>query len=88
MSAGFSDDWVQMLELIRYVAAAGTEEKLNNVIKNFKAGRVDVFRGNYTGVRVNDPNDTIDLRNGFTENENSSQPSFNYILKDCVVLEN
>ncbi|MBQ3278046.1 MAG: BMP family ABC transporter substrate-binding protein [Clostridia bacterium] len=88
MSAGFSDDWVQMLELNRYVAAAGTEEKLNNVIKNFKAGRVDVFRGNYTGVRVNDPNDTIDLRNGFTENENSSQPSFNYILKDCVVLEN
>ena len=88
MSAGFSDDWVQMLELNRYVAATGTEEKLNNVIRNFKAGKVEVFKGNYTGVSVDDPNATIDLRTGYTENADSSQPSFNYILKDYVVLEN
>jgi len=88
MSAGFSDEWVQMLELNRYVAAPGTEEKLNNVIKSFKSGRIDVFKGNYTGVNVSDPNDTIDLRKGYTENADSSQPSFRYILKDYVILEN
>ena len=88
MSAGFSDDWVQMLELNRYVAAPGTEDKLNNVISSFKSGRIDVFKGNYTGVNVDDPNDVIDLRKGYAENADTSQPSFCYILKDYVILEN
>ena len=32
--------------------------------------------------------DTIDLTAGYEENQNSSIPSFGYILKDCIRVEN
>ena len=88
MSAGFDEDWVQMLELNVYLAAPGTEQKLEETIEGFRAGKIDVFRGNYTGVSTTDPNDVIDLRQGYTEHRNSSSPSFHYVLRDYIIEEN
>jgi len=87
LSAGFAQDWVQLLELNNFAAAAGTEEKLNRVIEEFRRGQIDVFRGNYIGVNPHDSSDTIDLSKGYTENRDSSNPSFGYILKDYIVVE-
>ena len=53
-----------------------------------KKGRIKIFSGNYTGVNPMNPADTIDLNNGYTECQYSSRPSFNYILKDCIIIEN
>ena len=88
ISAGFDQNWVQILELNKQLAAPGTEEKLNRVIDSLKKGKIDVFRGDYTGVNPDDPTDTIDLNQGYRENEKSSSPSFRYILQDCVIEEN
>ncbi len=87
MSAGFENGWVELLDLNNYAAAEGTEAKLEKAIENMTKGRIRVFSGNYTGVSSLNPLETIDLNEGYTENEYSSNPSFNYILNDCVMIE-
>ena len=88
LSAGFENGWVELLELNRFIAAEGTEDKIAKAVDSLKKGRLKVFSGNYTGVNPQDPSDVIDLNGGYTENQYSSRPSFGYILQDCVVVEN
>ena len=88
VSAGFENGWVEMLDLNQQVAASGTQEAMDNAIEQFNRGNVDfVFKGNYTGVNPEDPSDTIDLRNGYVENETTSYPLFHYILSDVITVE-
>lgn len=88
LSAGFESGWVELLELNRFLAAEGTEEKAAKAIDSLAHGRTKVYSGNYTGVNPRNPGDTIDLNNGYTENQNSSNPTFCYVLKDCIIVEN
>ena len=88
LSAGFDYGWVELLELNKYIAAEGTQEKVDKAIDNMKKGRIRVFCGNYTGVNPMNPADTIDLNAGYTEHQYSSNPSFCYILKDVITVEN
>ena len=87
MSAGFESGWVELLDLNRLIAAEGTQEKIDKAIDSLKKGRIRVFSGSYTGVNPRNPSDTIDLRTEYLENQNSSLPSFGYIL-DCITVEN
>ena len=86
MSAGFKENWVEMTRLNTVVLPEGAQEQLKETIQNLRDGKVQVFRGDYTGVNPNDPKDTVDLRGGFTENKDSSVSSFHYILKDVVTV--
>ena len=87
VSAGFQYGWVEMVDLNQQVVAPGTEKAMNNVIEQFVRGYSDfVFKGNYVGVDPDDPSDTIDLTDGYIENENTSFPLFHYILKDIVTI--
>ena len=88
MSAGFESGWVELLELNKFIAADGTQEKINNAIENMKKGRIKVFSGNYIGVNPLNPADTIDLNAGYTEHQYSSNPSFGYVLRDYITVEN
>lgn len=87
IGAGFELDWVQMVELNTIIAAPGTAEKIEETIKAFKKGTIDVFKGDYIGVNPYDADDTFDLRAGFTENAQASAPAFGYILKDVITIE-
>ena len=87
IGAGFEEDWVQMLELNEITAADGTVEKMQKVIRQFEQGKLDVFRGDYVGADPDDPDDTYDLNQGYTENEFASAPSFHYMLKDVIQIE-
>lgn len=88
VSAGFENGWVEMDDLNLQVAAPGTEKAMDNAIDMFKRGYNDtVFKGNYTGVNPDDPSDTIDLRNGYIENEHTSYPMFHYILSDIITVD-
>ena len=84
ISAGFDHDWVQMLEMNPGNAAEGTQEAMDRAIEQIRHGRLNVFKGDYIGVNMNDEEDTVDLTNGFVENAQSSYPSFHYRLKDYV----
>ena len=88
LSAGFESGWVELLDLNQHLAAPGTEEKVNKAIEDLKRRRLKVFIGNYIGVNPKNPGDTIDLSEGYEENQNSSNPTFGYILKDCIKVEN
>jgi basic membrane protein A len=88
MSAGLDKDWVEILELNQYIAAKGTSEKIAQLTEAFRKGSVSVFKGNYTGTDPSNPADTIDLRKGYIENENSSAPSFHYVLDGVIEIEN
>lgn len=88
ISAGFDYGWVELLELNRFVVPEGTEEKVERTIDLLKKGKISVFKGNYTGVNPSNPADTIDLNAGYTEHQYSSNPSFDYILRDCIIVEN
>ena len=85
ISAGFEENWVQMLELNKHAAAQGTEERMNRAISAFQKGSVSVFQGNYKGVNPENPEDTVDLSRGWEENRDSSSPSFRYILDEVVI---
>ena len=84
---GFDEGWVSMLEFNDIVVADGTKEMVADVIEQFKKDRLTVFKGDYIGVNTDNPNDIIDLSEGFVENKDSSAPSFNYILKDIITIE-
>ncbi len=84
--AGIEKGWVKILDINEAVVADGTTEKVNQLIEDFKAGKVHVFYGNYTGTNPFDYTDTIDLRTEFKENNNSSSPKFNYVLDDVITI--
>ena len=85
--AGFSEGWVEMLELNRVIATIGTQKKIDETIDAFKQGTIDVFQGDYIGVNPYDESDTYDLKQGYEENANSSAPTFGYVLKDVIKIE-
>ena len=87
MCAGFDRGWVEMLELNESIAAEGTDARLQKEIDALIHGRTEVFRGPYTGVNPADSSDTIDLSAGFRENAQSSSPTFHYLLKDIITVE-
>ena len=87
VSAGFEEGWVEMVDLNLQVAAPGTQQAMDKVIDRFKKGDVDfVFKGDYVGVDPDDPSKTMSLKGGFIENENTSFPTFRYILKDVITI--
>ncbi len=88
LSAGFDYGWVELLDLNDYIAAEGTREKTESAVESMKKGKIRVFSGEYTGVNPDDPSDTIDLSEEYRENRDSSNPTFRYVLKDCIVVEN
>ena len=86
MSAGFRENWVEMTRLNTAILPEGAPARIEETIQALRDGKVQVFKGDYTGVNPNDPKDTVDLHNGFTENQNSSVSSFHYILKDVITV--
>ena len=84
IGAGFDLDWVRMVELNTYEAAPGTKEAMEDAENALKRGELQIFRGDYTGVDPFDPTDTIDLKQGYKENEFCSAPAFHYVLDDYV----
>lgn len=87
VSAGLDLGWVEVLELNRQLAAYGTEERLSKTVEALRKGTLEVFKGNYIGVGLADPADTIDLSQGFKENETTSWPTFGYLLTDIITVE-
>lgn len=87
IGAGFELGWVQMLELNSIIAAKGTAEAIENAIQSFRKGKTVVYSGDFIGVNPYDEDDIYDLRKEFKENENSSAPSFCYVLKDVITVE-
>ena len=83
--AGFDKGWVQMLELNPLVAPEGAEEAMNKAIDAFERGDVDVFQGDYVGVSASDGS-TLDLAQGYRENQSASAPSFDYVLEDVITI--
>ena len=86
IGAGFEQGWVEMLNLNELIAAEGTKEKTDELIEAFKDGTAEVFKGDYTGTDPSDPTRTIDLSSGYIENENSSAPTFSYVLNDVITV--
>lgn len=87
IGAGFESDWVQLLEVNDAITGSEVSNKADDLIKQFKTGGIDVFKGNYLGVNPDDPDDTIDLTNGYKENATTSAPQFHYVLKDVIQIE-
>jgi basic membrane protein A len=88
VSAGFEKDWVGMVDLNLQVAAPGTQAAMDKAIDQFKRGNGDfVFKGNYVGVDPDNPSDTLNLSSGYKENENTSYPTFHYVLTDIITVE-
>ena len=87
VGAGFDEGWVSMLEFNDIVVADGTKEAVESVIEQLNKGKLTVFKGDYIGVKQDNPQDTIDLRDGYIENKDSSAPTFDYILKDIITIE-
>ncbi len=88
VGAGFERGWVEMLELNPAIAPEGGQELIDRTIDEFELGRVHVYSGNYYGVDPETPTDTINLRMEYIENRYASAPSFHYILRDIVIVEN
>jgi len=86
VGAGFEKNWVQMMELNRLIAVDDTEEKIEQTIREFETKKLIVFKGDYTGVDPYDPTDTIDLKEGYAENAETSAPAFHYVLDNVIEI--
>lgn len=87
VGGGIRENWVQMLKLNDTVAAKGTQSKIDSLTQRFIDGKISVFKGNFIGVDPYDENDTYDLSIEYKENRNTSAPTFHYVLKDVIVIE-
>ena len=87
IGAGFDFGWVQMLETNSIAVAEGTEKAIEAAEQAFKKGKKSVFVGNYIGVNPYDEEDTYNLKKEYKENATSSAPTFSYILKDYITVE-
>ena len=76
MSAGFKEKWVEMTKLNAAILPEGAQARIDATIEDLKNGKCQVFKGEYTGVNPNNSKDTVDLRDGFAENKDSSVSSF------------
>ena len=85
-SGGFKEGWVKMFEVNHAAAAEGSKELVSDAIDQMSKGKIHVFKGDYTGVDPNDPNDTYDLNKEYEENKDSSAPTFHYVLKDVITI--
>lgn len=85
--AGFDKNWVQMLELNEIAAAQGTEQVIQDTIKKLDKKSLKVFQGDYLGVDPFDETDTLDLNQGFEENQYASAAAFHYVLKDVIIID-
>lgn len=83
--AGFDHGWVEMLELNEIIVSEGTKEQVDKYIQEFKTNPHTIFVGDYNGTNPFDENDTINLKNGFEENEFCSAPAFNYVLDNIII---
>ena len=85
--ASLDKGWVRILGLDETVAPSGTKEMVEDTIAKVGKGVLEVFSGPFTGVSVFDPNDRINLNAPYKENEQSSSPTFCYILDDVISIE-
>lgn len=83
-AAGFDKGWIEMIGLNQLIAAEGTQDEMERIIKQFKSGTMSVFKGSYIGQNPFNPSDTWDLRTPFPENADRSAPSFCYVLRDVI----
>ena len=87
IAAGYEFGWVEIVDLNLQVCAPGTQKAMNVAIDKFKRGHNDfVFWGDYTGTDPKNPSDKISLKNGYIENQNTSYPTFHYILDDVITI--
>ena len=76
-----------MIGLNTLIAAPGSIEEMEKIIKQFKSNSIEVFKGNYIGENPFDKNDIWDLRTPFPENKSRSAPSFCYVLRDVIEIK-
>ena len=84
VGAGFEQGWVQVLDLNELIVPEGTDEVVQDAIEQLKKGKIRVFEGNFVGVDPQNPEDVIDLSDGYAENMYASAPSFHYVLQDVI----
>ena len=85
--AGVDKGWVRILDINEAIVPKGTKEMVEDTIEKIEKGKLEVFSGPFTGVSVFDPDDKIDLNIPYKENENSSSPSFCYVLDNVINIE-
>ena len=86
VSFGFEEDALEILDLNTNIAPKNTRKAIDSAVEAVKKDPAIAFRGAYIGINPEDPSDTIDLKNGYIENAESSAPSFYYLLKDIITI--
>lgn len=87
VAGGFAEGWVSMFQLNSAVMPEGSELLLDTTINTLKTNNVEVFSGNYIGINPEDENDTYDLNTPYQENSVSSAPTFRYVIRDIITVE-
>lgn len=86
MSAGYDNGWVELVDVNESLLPSDVGQVLDEAVSGMRDGSNLVFQGDYIGVNPDDPADVCDLSHGFHENEDSSIPSFSYVLRDVVTV--
>ncbi len=87
VGAGFEEGWVTVLTLNTALAPQGCKAMVDATVASLAAGTGHVFLGDYLGVDPVDATDTWNLNTEYHENENSSAPTFHYVLQDVIEIE-
>ncbi len=86
VSSGFNDDSLEILDLNLNLAAKGTQKAIDSAIRKIEKDPAAAYRADLVGVNPAYPADIIDLSKGYTENADSSFPSFHYVVEDIIEI--
>ena len=86
VSAGYEENALEILDLNTNITPKDTPKVIDEAAELIKKDPAAAYRGAYIGINPDDPSDTIDLKDGYLENVESSAPSFNYLLKDVIEI--
>ncbi|MFV0527283.1 MAG: BMP family ABC transporter substrate-binding protein [Lachnospiraceae bacterium] len=86
-SADGSSDAVYLSPLNTDIAAEGTQEAIDSALEQIRSGELQVFAGPLEGVSPD--GETIEVAEGdyYPEQEESSAPSWAYVIEGCTVVE-
>ena len=84
---GYAEGAVYLSPLNTDIAAEGTQEAIDAAAEKISSGELHVFGGPLTGVTPDGEEYTVAEGDYYHEQEESSAPSWNYIVEGCNVVE-
>ncbi|MCR4823196.1 MAG: BMP family ABC transporter substrate-binding protein [Treponema sp.] len=87
MWAGLDLNWIQLLAFNSEITPEGCQKEVERACAALKKNKIAVFKGDFIASNPYDEEDRWNLKDEYKENEKSSAPTFFYIIKERITID-